>query len=180
MSHSENFQYPGAPNADVFANSQAQGSVLVVDTTTDELWYYKEDSGARKIFSDGGWTYIKLASDFTISNTSPTPVTGMAFTPDPSSEYIVEGQLMLEGSSAGLGVCLGISWPSGLDRGVFRAVSSKTDADDWRLNNYYPTNANLAATSNPNANTPYPASLESTFLTGGSPSGNFALTLLRG
>lgn len=64
-----------------------------------------------------GWTYAKLANDFT--TTSATAVdTGLAFTPAPGKTYEFEGRLVLRTATATVGPRPGLAWPTGLTDGA--------------------------------------------------------------
>jgi hypothetical protein len=120
------------------------------------------------------WTYIWLSSDVTVSST--TPVSVFSFAPSASTKYIVEGQLIVETSSSSNGPCPGISWPSGLSSGVAKLTAPKgATSEAVFLGNS--SASGRAVGTGASASTPYPASVNSTFTTGGSPSGNFVINI---
>lgn len=101
-----------------------QAGVVVWSTTLGKPVHW---DGAKWMPSDP-WTYIVLASDFSMSATAVVDVTGMAFTPQANKRYIVEGNLFGRAAVATTGVQLGIAWPTGLtdSMGEIRALTSTT------------------------------------------------------
>jgi len=121
------------------------------------------------------WTYVVLVADATVSSTTPVS-TLLQFSPAASHTYIAEGQLMLETTDATVGPCPGVSWPSGLTRGVIsiRVPDSSTTSSEYHFDNSAPGRA--VSTGLP-INTPFPAEFAATLSTGGAPSGAFAITI---
>lgn len=84
--------------------------------------------GADGISGGDPWTYIKLASDFTVSATAAANVPGLFFTPAASKQYLFEGRFLLRTATTTVGPRPGVSWPTGLTDGAvqFFTPSSAT------------------------------------------------------
>ena len=106
-------------------------------------------------------------------------VTGLGFTPTANETYIVECGLMVETTDITLGVKPGVSWPSGLTNGVARLEVTTSATASALKNLNYGADGEVDGTGLPVANTSYPAFINSSFLTGASPSGTFQITLAR-
>lgn len=122
-----------------------------------------------------GWTYVVLGSDE--SNTTTTPVTtALAFTPAASATYRVEVHGFAETSTAGIGVQLGWSVPTGLTRwcGTTRIPGPLANQEYVRGHNATDNAVNAAAG---HVGNDLLFVGEMMITTGGSPSGNVAVTL---
>lgn len=119
------------------------------------------------------WTYVKITSD--------TPVSGstnvFSFTPAANTLYEVEGQLWLTSASASKGPQPGVAWNSGNTSGVAFVETTESTTTTKIANLTNGTNGRALATSFPDATNAYPAQVKASFKTGGSPSGDFAVTL---
>lgn len=140
----------------------------------NDLWVDTSTLGELEL-----WTYLKLSSDFSTTNSSGVTVTGMEFAVQPSTTYIVEGFCSVKSASTTTGVGLGLAWPTGVASGsaaveVFSSVSTKASATEDFSAAFYTT-----ATSVDAANKSRAASVAATFTTGSSPSGNLSLKLKR-
>lgn len=124
------------------------------------------------------WTYVVLESDFTISTTSNNNVTGLSFTPAADTRYHIEGYYLLSTATNTVGARPGIAWPTGYSDGASytQAPNSKT-ALAMQNGNPVTGTANAASTGLPVANRSYAGQMQAILLMGGSPSGNFQITL---
>lgn len=86
------------------------------------------DTGPQGPAGTDGWTYIRLANDFTTSSATAVDVTGLAFTPAANTAYTFKGHLLLRTATATVGARPGLAWPTGMTDGVakFRTPSSAT------------------------------------------------------
>lgn len=123
------------------------------------------------------WTNVILGSDFTISTTSNNNVTGLNFTPSANTRYLVEVSLLLRTATATTGPRPGFSWPAGLsDGGAW--MQAPNSATVYALRSWGPINTqNAASTGLPDTTSSHLAIGGAYFITGGSPSGNFQVTL---
>ena len=128
-----------------------------------------------------GWTYVRLASDFTTSSATAVDVTGMAFTPDASAHYVVEGHLMLASAvggatTTGVAPQPGITWPTNVGNGTY--WTNQASATGSTLPRYGNTTANFVsgADSIPDTN-PWPHKLDVNFLTLSNVTVTFQMTL---
>ena len=124
------------------------------------------------------WTYVKLAADLEVSSATPV-VSLLAFTPAAATQYLVEGQLFMESSDITVGACPGINWPTGISLGAVELRAPYSETTQNLVNITAGTDDRVEITSMPLADTPYLALLAGSFLTGGSPSGDFVVTLSR-
>ena len=121
------------------------------------------------------WVSLILVSDFDATNATPA-ASPLAFTPDPSKQYIFEGVLQIRTDSSSNAACPGISWPGGLVSGA-SSISAPTGLSSQALDfGEAPTDSRAVPTGMP-ANTRFLSKLNAEFLTGASPSGNLAITL---
>lgn len=123
------------------------------------------------------WTYVKLASDFTTGNATPTNVTGLAFAPAASQTYVIEGMLLLRPSSATVGARPGIAWPTGSTDGA-AYVDAPSTAAAVIMSFGNPSAAHQAlSTGQPTTTASWLGSLMATLIMGAGPGGNFQVTL---
>lgn len=126
----------------------------------------------------GGWTYVVLGSTFTTSNATAQNVTSFKFTPAASSTYEIAGQFLVRSSSGGAGPGPGMTWPTGYSDGVCHiSVTSGSVTNAVRDQRPAGTACVAQSFSLPATATSYPAQLEATLITGGSPSGDIQITL---
>ena len=134
-------------------------------------------TGLAAALAAGGWTYIKLASDFTTSSATAVDITGMAFTPAANTHYEFEACLLLRTATTTVGPRPGLAWATGGTDGVARidTPSSATAATIVQGNISAPL---LAAVGGlPNTTGSFPAYVVGTFGAGASPSGNIRLQM---
>ena len=62
-------------------------------------------------------TYVSLSGDFTTSSTSAVDITGLSFTPDADTDYIIMIKLLVQTNNDTYGASCGVEWPTGLDDG---------------------------------------------------------------
>ncbi len=130
--------------------------------------------------SGGGsdpWTYVKLASDFSTSTTTNGAVTGFSFTPAASQTYIVQGNFLLQSSVTTTGFRPGNSWPTGTTDGATWITSPTTASAFVSGFGVDGTTSNAPGTAAAVVNQSYLGTIQATFVTGASPSGNFQITL---
>lgn len=77
----------------------------------------RRQSDSRSAFDDG-WTYLKLAADQDVSTITWVALTGLTFTPDVSSDYEVEWDLLCRTATATVGAMPGLSWAANLSYGA--------------------------------------------------------------
>lgn len=123
------------------------------------------------------WTYVILGSDFTISTTANNSVTGLAFTPAASETYEIEGLFLLRTSVTTTGARPGVAWPTGYSDGAVEITAPNSNtAFATQLRNAG-TTANAASTGLPATTASYLGKMKALMVMGGSPSGNFQVTL---
>lgn len=123
------------------------------------------------------WTYVKLASDFTTSLATNANVTGLSFTPNANSTYVIEGFFLLRTATATVGPRPGIAWPTGTSDGAAQIESANSAvAQQYGAGN--PSGAfNSASTGVPTTTGSWPGAMWGTVVTGASPSGTVQVTL---
>lgn len=164
------------------SNLGSSGSATIVDFTGTAVTASRTGNTVTvNVTGSGGsdWTYLQLLTDFTTDSTTPVDVTGLGFTPTGSETYIVECGLMVETTDVTLGVKPGVSWPSGLNNGVAKLEVTVSDTDTVIKNLNFSTDGSADGTGLPVINTSYPAFINSSFITGASPSGTFQITLAK-
>ncbi len=134
------------------------------------------DARYAAIGSDG-WTYVRLAADFPTSNTPNVSVTGFAFTPAASKQYLIEGGFILQTAVLGTGARPGVSWPTGLVDGVAYIVVPSGAFDAVRNANHVTGTESAPSAGLPVADRSYLSTMTGTVITGGAPSGDFQVTL---
>lgn len=156
------------------AHVGAGGTAHSVATTSTAGFLSSTDKARIDALDE--WTYLILGTDLSASTATPQ-VSPLAFTPDADAQYIVEAHLIIETSDPAIGPCPGVSWPSGLTFGAAELRAPTGSTTQALLNATGGTSARVEVPSLPFADTPYLALLSASFLTGGSPSGDFAVTI---
>lgn len=124
------------------------------------------------------WTYVVLGSDFTISTTANNTVTGLNFTPAANRNYEILGRFLLQTSVVTTGARPGIAWPTGYsDGGAMTFAPNSVTASAQRHHSPVTGTQNAASTGLPVINRSYLSTMEAVLIMGGSPSGNFQITL---
>lgn len=125
----------------------------------------------------GGWTYLKLAADFTTSSATAVDITGMAFTPALNKRYEFEARLRLRTATATVGPRPGLAWPTGfVDGGVEIRCPSSATAVVMAFGN--PNAAVLGPVGGlPNTTQSWPGYVGGEIQMGASPSGTVRLQL---
>lgn len=137
-------------------------------------------SGTTLNATGGGgssWTNVILGSDFVSSSTSNVNVTGLSFTPAASTTYLVEIHLLLRTAAAATGPRPGIAFPTGMtDFGAWLQAPNSATASAQRW--FGPsTTANAASTGLGDTTNSWMAIGQAMLIMGGSPSGNFQITI---
>jgi hypothetical protein len=163
---------PGIPPESAFSSTRGLGTPLVIDSDSSAA-YYINSSG--QIFPVGGaqTEYLERISNF--ENQTSTPIdTELSFAPELSSLYVVEGQFLLETTSATKGPVIDVTLPSNLASAMveIRAADSSSSA----LSAFAAGDASLTASPIP-PDTPLPAFLRASFRTTETSSGNFSVSL---
>lgn len=156
------------PGLKIYGNSRTTGDFSIVPVNS-----YRN----QHVPTFDGWTYLRVDSDFSNSTTTMTDVTGLAFTPDPSAQYIVEGLFILRSAATTTGPQTGIVWPTNVGDGVYYTQqASSAQATTPRYGN---TSANFTSTVADIADTTgsWPHFMTATFITPSNVSGDFKITL---
>lgn len=123
-----------------------------------------------------GWTYVKLAADFTTSSATAVDA-GLAFTPSANTSYEFKAILLTRTATTTVGPRPGLAWATGLTDGVahIRQESSAT-AFVSALGNI---NASVLAPVGgvPSNSQSFPAIIEGMVIAGASPSGTVKVQL---
>lgn len=124
-----------------------------------------------------GWTYARLANDFTTSSATAVDVTGLAFTPAANQRYEFEGRFMLRTATTTVGARPGLAWPTGGADGVADVfVTSSATAEVAGRGNI--AGSILAPVGGlPNTTASWPGRVGGIFIAGASPSGNVRVQL---
>lgn len=123
-----------------------------------------------------GWTYVKLAADFTTSSATAAD-SGLAFTPSANTAYEFKAVLLTRTATTTVGPRPGIAWPTGMTDGVakIRQESSAT-AFVSALGNV--AAAVLAPVGGvPSTTQSFPAIIEGMVIAGATPSGTLKVQL---
>jgi len=150
--------------------------VAALVTAGGSLIISYNDAGNALSISDG-WTYIKLASDFTTASAAAVDVTAFNFTPAASKTYVMEGELLVQTATATEGPRPGFSWATGLSDGVGWANCPNSASAEAIHRVPSGTEVVASSTGLPLTGTSYPAKIGATFITGASPSGNIQVRL---
>jgi hypothetical protein len=163
------------------SNLGSSGSATTVDFTGTGVTASRAGNTVTVNITGGGgdWTYLQLLTDFDTDSATAVDVTGLGFTPIANKTYIVECGLMVETDDVTVGVKPGVSWPGGLNNGVAKleVTTSATASAIKNLN--FGADGEVDGTGLPAINTSYPAFINSSFITGGSPTGTFQITLAK-
>lgn len=123
-----------------------------------------------------GWTYVKLANDFTTSSATAVDA-GIAFTPSANTSYEFKAVLLTRTATTTVGPRPGLAWPTGMTDGVahIRQESSAT-AFVSSLGNI---NAAMLAPVGgvPSNSLSFPSIIEGLVIAGASPSGTVKVQL---
>lgn len=165
----DKFAYTTGANAWAEAAITTGGRAFVAGTATA--------AQVEALGAEAKWTRVVLGSDFTTPNAAATAITGLAFAPAASTIYEVEAQLLLRESSIGVAVRPGIAWPTGLDDGV-------ASFEYPEITNVTAVMGNIAADVAPSPTATgddiaesWPCTVRATIVAGGTPAGNFQLTV---
>lgn len=156
------------PGLKVYGNSRTTGDFNIVVENS-----YQN----QHVPTYDGWTYLRLATDFSNSTTTMADVTGMAFTPEASATYLVEGLLRLRSAAATTGPQTGIVWPTNVGDGVY--YTQQATAAGSTTPRYGNTSANFTSgvADIADATGSWPQLISVSFDTASNVSGDFKLTL---
>lgn len=125
----------------------------------------------------GSWTYVIVGSDFPVSVTGNTNVTGFAFRPAANGLYVVEGLFLMRTATATTGPRPGIAWPTGCTDGAAQ-ITAPNSATAFASRIVGPlTTQNAASTGLPDTTSSWAGTLWATFKAGPSVAGDFQITL---
>ena len=166
--------YADARGADGLTRYRPRRIDARIATIEDDL-----DSGAIGGGGSGdGWTYTFLAADHTNSTTTPTDVTGLAFTPAANKRYEIEGRFFVRAAATTTGAQIGVVWPTGIVAPSAAHLVSPSSAAALTLANATRGTALAAnATGVPSTTLEAMGKLEAILTTGASPSGTFKIRL---
>lgn len=167
----------------------ASGATVYTDEMVDDrvAALLVEGDGIDLVHDDGAgtlivtaldrWTYVRLTSDATSSSTTAAN-TSLAFTPAANKRYEIEGNLRIQTSLAATGPRPALDWPTGLSGGSYYMVGPTAGATD-AIEIFAPAGSTTGPIllGLPLADTNYPVLIDAEFTTGGSPSGDFVVTL---
>jgi hypothetical protein len=123
------------------------------------------------------WTVIKLGSDFTATDATPANVTGLGFTPSANKTYMIRGYFLLRSTATAAGVRPGVTWPTGITDGAAKISSPNALTTEVIANVDGGTSGFAASAATPNTTGSWLGGVEAMLVTGGSPSGDFQITL---
>lgn len=149
------------------------GSAHALVTTSTAGFMSAADK--MKLDSLEDWTYVFLSMDETVSSSTPA-TTALSFTPDASSQYLIEGVLILSTDTPSNPPAAGVSWPSSLTAG---AASLTLKEDTTETAEFFGKTSAADFTVSPSSYTGNPLIVEfqTSLLTSGSTSGDFTLTV---
>ena len=123
----------------------------------------------------GGWVEVILAADFP-NNVTPAAITGLAFTPEANSKYLIEAWLMIRSNVVSGGIRPGMSWPTAgvLDGWAYGEVCSGPASNAI---GHAPAGVELtsAATNVATVDSTCRAKVEAMLVTGATPSGKVSI-----
>jgi hypothetical protein len=123
-------------------------------------------------------TYYSVTSQFTTTSASAVAVTGLGFTPAANTKYKITGMLLLRTSLAATGARPGISWPSaGVTDNIGRAILFTSTTGGLTVTWLGTAAAILGTTTMANATQSHYGEVEALLIMGGSPTGDFQVTL---
>lgn len=169
-------EYTGVPPAEVFNSASGLSTPLVIDSTEDRGYYYKNGTGVTPLAGGDEWTYLELSSDYSIASTSPVVIPGLAFAPEASSEYIVEAHLIVQTDTLDNGPAPGVDWPGGISLGGIKITIPEGTTSEAVFNGNHLADGRAIPATFPQSS-PLLGIVASTFKMGASPSGNFSLTI---
>lgn len=123
------------------------------------------------------WTYLKITSKFTTTNTSATRVTGLLFTPESNKIYEIRGFFSLRTATATEGAQLGLVWPAGYTNGCARLTVGDSASTVVISQGSAGTTLLVSTTGLPDTTGSWPAEISASLVVGSSPSGVFQITL---
>lgn len=123
------------------------------------------------------WSQAVLGSDFSVTGTGTTLVTGMAFTPEAGAIYEVYARLLLRTDDSAAGVQYGWSVPSGLSDGSIRATNPNTGTSQRFDVTPVSVSGRSFGASLSNIDTSYLGTLDALLVADSGVFGDFALTL---
>ena len=125
--------------------------------------------------ADTSWTWMELNADFSSISVTPS-ASPLAFTPEASKNYCVEGHLLLETTDATNGPVLTIEFPTDVTKGLVSLKAATSSSTEILYHGVATDPAALAVSPMP-ANTPLPAWIQIYFTTGVAPTGDFSVSL---
>lgn len=137
----------------------------------------KGDTGATGPAGTDGWTYVRLANDFTTNSTTSQSVTGLAFTPAANKRYEFEAKLRLRSAAATTGPQPGLSWPTGYTDGGVGIWAPNSATTEAIARQPAGTAAKAASTGVPSTTQSWPGFISGEIEMGASPSGSVQVTL---
>lgn len=169
-------EYDGIPPAEVFNSASGFSTPVVINTQTDRGYYYKNSVGVTPLAAGDEWTYVYLTSDYPVVASSPVVIPGLAFAPEASSTYLVEAQLLVQTDTLNNGPSPGVDWPGGISLGGIKISIPEGSTGEALFNGNHLADGRAVPATFP-ASAPFLSLINSTFTMGGSPSGNFSLTI---
>ena len=170
--------------APLFGGTTGTGAVQSGTVGTSGQVLTSNGAGALPTFQAASgsdpWTVLTLASDETTTSTGYVTITGLDFTPDDSSTYIVEAYLLVASAAVTCGVQLGVSWPTAGITATSGAahVSVPNNVSSTMLRNIYGGTPGMAlSTAVPAVDNTYLGRVSAFFLTGVGVTGTFKVTL---
>lgn len=124
-----------------------------------------------------GWTYVRLANDFTTNSATAVDVTGLNFTPAANKRYDFRAFLLTRTATATVGPRPGLAWPTGMtDGAAFIQQTSSATANVFANGNI--SGALLAPVGGvPTTTGSWPAIIEGEVIAGAAPSGTVKVQL---
>jgi hypothetical protein len=167
---------PSEPGEEAFSSARGLGTPIVIDDSSGSAYYLSPSSGIT-LLGGGSITYLELASgDFSTTSVSPQ-ISPISFSPEPSTTYVVEGQLGLETDSAVKGPKVYLNLPSSLERGFISLKGAYSTSAERLAFFSHSTNPASLAISGMAQNTPLPCSFTCSFTTGAGSTGDFSIGL---
>ena len=117
--------------------------------------------------SSAGWTYVRLATDFSTTTTGNTLVTGFSFLPSPNKIYEIEAKLLVRTSVTTTGPRPGIQYSNNLTDAASRISSPSSNTAVTFRNQGTIATANAASTGLPTTADSYLAIADCTLITNG-------------
>lgn len=160
-------------STETYAVPGASGNVMTSDGTN---WTSAAPAGG------GSFTNVVLASTFSTTSDTAVNVTNLKFTPAANTKYIIEGRFICQSTVTSRPGNIGVTWPTGYSDGcvlIMQMDSSATTSSSVGVGWQAAGSSGSTNSAGGNSNVSNICVLHAILTMGGSPSGDFQITLKR-